>query len=53
LGTVVHERVRRKKSLDLPVTIGSIEEKLLKVSVLVDIFFFDEDRSLVLHISGR
>jgi len=52
LRAVVHERVRGEKGLDLPVTVSSVEEELLEVSVLVDIFFFDEDGALVLHVSG-
>ena len=53
LSSVVHEGVRGKDGLDLPVAISSGEEQLFEVSVLVDIALFDEDGPLVLHISGR
>lgn len=42
-GAVVHEGVRREDELDLPVSVGSGEELLFELSVLVDVLSLDED----------
>jgi len=54
LWAIIHEGIRRKNSLDHPITIRTAEELLLKVSMLVDIFLLDKDGAFIAHVSwGR
>lgn len=51
-SSIVHEGVGGEEGLDLPVTISSLEQLLLKVSVHIDVLILNENRSFVSHISG-
>jgi len=50
-GSIVHERVGGEEGLDLPVTISSLEQLLLEVSVHINVFILDENRPFISHIS--
>ena len=50
-SSVVHEGVRGEDKLDLPVTVSSLEEINVEVSVLVNVLFSDKDTACVTHIS--
>jgi len=51
LCSVIHERIRGKDRLDLPIAIISSEQLFFEVTVLIDVFLLDEDRAFITHIS--
>jgi len=52
-SAVVHEGVGGEHQLDLPVSVRTVEELSLELTMKADVLVLDQDTALVAHITGR